>query len=165
MDPVNEPIVEPTEPTEPVEPEPQDPESTEPKPAEPKSHLVNRNKYDRDIAERDKEIKELKEQLGEAAKSEERAKELSDKITALEQKVSDKELEAELKVAGCKNVKAAKALLDEYETVDALKEGEPYLFDVEKKKIVSSGGAPAGSPTSSEQDSRMRKAMGLKDKE
>ncbi|MEG2932726.1 MAG: hypothetical protein RR842_04030 [Gordonibacter sp.] len=127
---------------------------------------VNKNKYERDIAKRDKEIENLKSQIGEASKTEEGRKNLEVKIADLEKQVANTQVEADLKVAGCRNIKAAKALLEDYDgDVTKLKTAEPYLFT--SKETKSTGGSQKGNPDPEDSRTRsLRKSMGLdKDKE
>ncbi|MEG2369210.1 MAG: hypothetical protein RSB16_05250, partial [Raoultibacter sp.] len=89
-------------------------------------------------------------------------KELEDKIAKLEGSLSDEKVAHVLEVAGCKNVKAAKALLDDYEgDTDKLKEACPYLFGKDKA-TGSTGFKPLG--TTDSLDDKLDKAFGLKKK-
>ena len=76
---------------------------------------INREKYQRDIAAKDKEIADLKAQIAEAAKTEEGRKALEEKIAKLEADQKDERVTHKLELAGCRNTKAAKALLDDYD--------------------------------------------------
>lgn len=108
---------------------------------------INREKYQRDIQERDDRIKELEEQVAEAIKTEEGRKELQEKIDELRQTIADDRVNFDLERAGCLNTKAARALLDDYEgDVDQLKEACPYLFQEEKRQTGSTGAKPQGAP-------------------
>ena len=87
---------------------------------------VNRHKYERDLEAKDKEIEELKAQIAEAAKTKEGREELEKKMDDL---------------------KAAKALLDDYDgNVAKLKEACPYLFGKEKH-TGTTGVKPSGAPS------------------
>lgn len=133
---------------------------------EQKGSTVNKNKFDREVAKRDREIANLRSQISEAAKTEEGRKELEGKIADLEKQVADTQVDADLKLAGCRNVKAAKALLDDHDgDVIKLKTAEPYLFT--SKETKSTGGAQKGNPDPEDsRTSTLRKTMGLdKDKE
>lgn len=108
---------------------------------------INREKYQRDIQERDDRIAELEAQVAEAAKTEEGRKEMQEKIEELKQTISDDRVNFELEKAGCLNTKAARAILDDYEgDVDKLKQACPYLFSDGAKKTGSTGVKPEGSP-------------------
>ena len=82
--------------------------------------------YERQIAERDEKIASLEAQIAEAAKSAEQAEKLSAEIAELKQASADERVDFALQLAGCRNVKAARAVLDDYEgDVSKLKEAEP----------------------------------------
>lgn len=90
--------------------------------------------YEALLAKRDERIAELEAQVAEAARS---AEALRSEIEAVKAAAADERVEYELKLAGARSVKAARALLDEHEDdVAALKEAEPWLF--------SAAPAPAG---------------------
>lgn len=110
---------------------------------------INREKYQRDIQDRDNRIAELEAQLAEAAKTEEGRAEMQQKIDELKQTLEDDRVNHELERAGCVNTKAARAILDDYEgDIDKLKEACPYLFSNEgAKKTGSTGMKPEGSPS------------------
>lgn len=113
--------------------------------------------YAAQLAERDKEIVELKAQAAAAAESQKRAKEMSDKIEALEKRAEDDRITYQLTLAGARNVKAARALLaDHGGDVDKLKEAEPWLFGpgVAKGGAGSTGLPNAGAATDSDKQLR-----------
>lgn len=90
--------------------------------------------YETLLAKRDERVAELEAQVAEAARS---AEALRSEIEAVKAAAADERVEYELKLAGARSVKAARALLDEHEgDVAALKEAEPWLF--------SAAPAPAG---------------------
>lgn len=125
--------------------------------------------YEAAIKERDEQIAKLQAQINEAAKNAETAEKLADQITELKEQAENERIEFELKLAGCRNVKAARAILDEHDgSVDALKEAEPWLFDEGKSAANEPKGKtglnPAGA--SGKDDSTMkrwRKLAGLED--
>lgn len=122
---------------------------------------VNRHKYERELAAKDKEIEGLRAQIAESAKTEEGRKELQKQVDDLKADMADKETTYRLELAGCKNAKAAKALLGDYDgDVDKLKAECPYLFEDKQKKTGATGGKPAG--TASDLDAKLDKAFGLK---
>lgn len=136
-------------------PEPQDPEngegakSQDPGAGEGKGDQ-NVHKLERDIANRDKRIKELEEQLEAAAGGRKTAE---DRIDAIEKQLADMEAErdaakadAVLTGAGCIDCELARpALAALGGDVDALKEQKPYLF-AQPAQPGSTGGKPAGAP-------------------
>lgn len=116
---------------------------------------INRDKYQRDMKAKDDEIAELRAQVDELTKTEEGRAEAQKRIDELEQTIKDDRLNFELEKAGCRNLKAGKALLDDYEgSVDKLKEAEPWLFEDEKKG--STGLKPGG--TDALKNARLEKA-------
>ncbi len=99
---------------------------------------INREKYARDMKARDDKIAELQAQLDEKAKTEEGRASLKKELDDLKAEMAGERVAHKLEMAGCRNAKAAKALLDDYDgDVDKLKEGCPYLF--EGKKAGSTG--------------------------
>lgn len=105
---------------------------------------ISEGKYNRDIAAKDAEIADLRKQLDEAIKTEEGRKALEAKISKLEADQADERVTHKLEMAGCKSVKAAKALLEDYEgDVGKLKAEHPYLFEAEKPQ-GSLGVKPGG---------------------
>ena len=125
--------------------------------------------YEAAIKERDEQIAKLQAQINEAAKNAETAEKLADQITELKEQAESERIEFELKLAGCRNVKAARAILDEHDgSVDALKDAEPWLFDdgkaADSQPKGKTGLNPAGA--SGKDDSTMkrwRKLAGLED--
>ncbi len=78
---------------------------------------------------KDAQIAELQGKVASAAKTAEATEALNAEIAALKQQIADERTEFALKAAGVRNVKAARALLDDYEgDVDALKAGELRMF-------------------------------------
>ncbi len=120
---------------------------------------INREKYARDMKARDDKIAELQAQLDEKAKTEEGRASLKKELDDLKAEMAGERVAHKLEMAGCRNVKAAKALLDDYDgDVDKLKEGCPYLF--EGKKASSTGLKPEGG--ASDLDDKLDKAFRLK---
>ena len=90
---------------------------------------VDASAYETQIAERDARIAELEGQIADAAKSAEAAKELRSELKQMRKQAEDDRVEFGLKLAGCRNVKAARAVLDDYKgDIEAMKEAEPWLF-------------------------------------
>lgn len=122
-------------------------------PNDPRGDAINKHKYDRDmankdkaIAERDAEIEKLKSQLDEKASEGDKYAQLKKELDDYKQQVADEKINTKLASAGCVNVKAARAVLGDYdEDVSKLKEACPYLFAQETRQR-STGGNPAGSP-------------------
>ena len=127
---------------------------------------INREKYQRDIAAKDKEIADLKAQIAEAAKTEEGRKALEEKIAKLEADQKDEWVTHKLELAGCRNTKAAKALLDDYDgDVAKLKEDCPYLFSDGKNKQTGSTGLKPDGDADKALDEKLDRAFGIKKKE
>lgn len=79
------------------------------------------------LAKRDERIAELEAQVADAAASKEAAEALRGEIEAVKAAAADERVEYELRLAGARNVTAAKALLAEHGgDVAALKEAEPW---------------------------------------
>lgn len=142
QEPPQEPPAEPDPPAEPQQEPPADPEPKD------KHGLpgINRDKYQRDIKERDDRIAELEARIAADAETKEGREKLEADLKALRDEMADKDMTHSLEMAGCVNVKAAKAVLADYgDNVSRLKSECPYLFD-QKKQTGSVGGKPAGAP-------------------
>lgn len=85
--------------------------------------------WEKAIAERDEKIATLEQQVADAAKSAETADALRSEIAELKAQGESDRIDFELQLAGVRNVKAARAVLDDHGgDVSALKEAEPWLF-------------------------------------
>lgn len=92
------------------------------------------------LAKQEVRIKELEGQVAEAAKTGEVADALRGEIEQVKARAGDERVEFELRLAGVRNVKAAKALPDDHDgDASVLKEVKPWLFSGGK-----SGGAQGG---------------------
>lgn len=89
--------------------------------------------YQEALAAKDAKIAELSAQVAEAAKSAETAEALNAQIAELKRQMADERVDFALRAAGARSVKAAKALLGDYEGSDeervaALAEACPWMF-------------------------------------
>lgn len=85
--------------------------------------------FEGQISERDARIAELEAQVAEAAKTAEAAEALRGEIAELRAQGESDRIDFKLQLAGCRNVKAARAILDDHGgDVDKLREAEPWLF-------------------------------------
>lgn len=120
------------------------------------------------IKERDSRIAELEAQVAEAAKSAEAAEALRGEIAELKAQGEDQRVEFELRLAGVRNVKAAKAILSDHGgDVAALRKAEPWLFS-EPKQSKQNGGITGLPSTGAAGDDgrlvrRWRRLAGLDD--
>jgi hypothetical protein len=81
------------------------------------------------LKKRDAEIAALSEKLSEATQNAKVASELQSSITELKHELETQKIDYELKLAGCISVKAARALLDDYDgDTSKLKADNPWLF-------------------------------------
>ena len=126
---------------------------------------INLGHHNRLMAEKDAEIKKLTEQVqsltGEAKKGEAALK----KITELETRLEDEKVSNALKLAGCVNETAAKAVLSDYEgDVGKLAEACPYLFggSADTRQAGSTGAKHHGAPAKDNEDAELDKLFGLK---
>ncbi len=122
------------------------------------------------IAERDGRIAELEAQVAEAAKSAETAEALRSEIAQLNAQSEADRTEFELRLAGVRNVNAAKAVLADYgEDVAALKKAGPWLFSnasAGKQKAGTTGLPNAGTSTDNGKTmARWRRLAGLDDEQ
>lgn len=125
---------------------------------------INREKYQRDMKAKDDKIAELQAQLDEKSKTEQGRAELRDELDKLKAEMADERVSHKLEMAGCKNAKAAKALLDDYDgDVAKLKADCPYLFS-DDKKTGSTGLKPDGDADAA-LDEKIDRAFGFKKKE
>lgn len=119
------------------------------------------------LAERDEKIAELEAQIAEAAKTAESAEALAKQIEDLKAASDAERCEFELRLAGARNVTAAKALLAEHDgDVAKLKAAEPWLFSDPAPQGGSTGLEPAGAAKAADKDmKRWREIAGLEDEE
>ena len=124
--------------------------------------------YEAQLAERDKRIEELEAQIADAAKTAEAAEALKGEIAELKKQGADERIEFSLMLAGCRNVKAAKAVLDDHGgDVEALKAAEPWMFaDAPAKQSGKTGLPNAGAAKDDEKQMKhWREIAGLSDDE
>ena len=118
------------------------------------------------LADRDKKIAELEAQIADAAKTVESANALAKQIEELKAATDAERVGYELKLAGCRSVRAGRVLLADHEgDMAALKKAEPWLFG-----DVPGGGAtglePAGaSKGEGDEMRRWYEIAGIEDKE
>ena len=124
--------------------------------------------YEAQLAERDKRISELEAQIADAAKNAEAAEALKGEIAELKKQGADERIEFSLLLAGCRNVKVAKAVLDDHGgDVEKLKEAEPWMFaDAPAKQTGKTGLPNAGAAKDDEKQMKhWRDIAGLNDEE
>ena len=81
------------------------------------------------LADRDKKIAELEAQIADAAKTVESANALAKQIEELKEATDAERIGYELKLAGCRSVRAGRVLLADHKgDMAALKKAEPWLF-------------------------------------
>lgn len=126
--------------------------------------------YEAALKERDARIAELEGEIAEAAKTAEGAEKLRAEMDELRRKGDEERVGFELQLAGARNVKAARALLPDYENdIDKLKAAEPWLFGAGATAPEQAGatGLPNAGAASDEgaQMRRWRKIAGIDDEE
>lgn len=122
--------------------------------------------YEAALAERDARIAELEGEIAEAAKTAEGAEALRKEMDELRRKGDEERVGFELRLAGARNVKAARALLPDHDNdIEKLKAAEPWLFSASTAPaptgatgLPSAGAAGADDAT---QVSRWRRIAGL----
>lgn len=88
-----------------------------------------REDYEAALKERDERIAALEGEIAEAAKTAEGAERLRAEMDELRKQGEEQRVGFELQMAGARNVKAARALLADYEgDVEKLRAAEPWLF-------------------------------------
>jgi len=129
--------------------------------------LISKSSSKDPIAERDRRIEDLERKLAKEAANKTAIEALTAKVSDLEAKSETQRVEYELKLAGCRSVKAGRVLLDDHGgDVDALKEAEPWLFaDAPARQPSGKTGLPnAGTSTDAGKTMRRwRRLAGLDD--
>lgn len=126
---------------------------------------IAKGKYERDLAAKDGEIAELRAKLDELSRTEEGRKEQRERIAKLEAELAEAKVDHSLELAGCVNLKAARAVLGDYEgDVAKLREACPYLFGQERRPQAGSTGLPASGASDGGLDEKLDRAFGLKKK-
>lgn len=102
---------------------------------------VSGTDWEKAVAERDEKIAALEAQVAEAARNAETAEQLRNQIAELKAQSESDRIDFKLQLAGVRNVKAARAVLEDHGgDVDTLKEAEPWLFtdvmDVEENGVL-----------------------------
>ena len=122
-----------------------------------------RKDYEAALAERDARIAELEGEIAEAAKTADGAEKLRAEMDELRRRGDEERVGFELQMAGARNVKAARALLSDYDNdVDKLKAAEPWLFGAGSTAPTQMGatGLPnAGAAT--DEGAQMRRWRGI----
>lgn len=121
---------------------------------------INKERHDKEVAALNQQIEELKAEVAKAAETKEGREKLEKQIEELKADMADKDTSHKLEMAGCKNVKAAKALLGDYDgDVAKLKDECPYLFEEKPKQSGTTGKPPAGA--SKALDEKLDKIFGV----
>lgn len=103
--------------------------------------------YAAQIAERDRKIAELTAQVTAAAANAEAAEKLSREIAEVRAQAESDRVEYQLTLAGARNVKAARAFLDDHGgDVEKLKASESWLFGAAASKPDGAGSGSTGLP-------------------
>lgn len=123
---------------------------------------INKERHDREVAALQKTIDDLQAKIDDAAKTEKARDELKKEVQQARDAIKEERIAWSLEKAGCKNVKAAKALLDDYEgDVSKLKADCPYLFEGDSSK-GSTGGKPGGAiDEKAKREAKAAEAAGL----
>lgn len=127
-----------------------------------------RKDYEAALKERDARIAELEGEIAEAAKTAESAEKLRAEMDELRRQGDEQRVGFELQLAGARNVKAARALLADYDNdVEKLKAAEPWLFGAGAASPAPAGatGLPNAGAAADEgaQMRRWRKIAGIED--
>lgn len=126
-----------------------------------------REDYEAALKERDARIAELEGEIAEAAKTAEGAEKLRAEMDELRRKSDEERVGFELQLAGARNVKAARALLADYDDVEKLKAAEPWLFEGAVPRQGGKTGLPNAGAASDEGKTmkRWREIAGIADEE
>lgn len=124
-----------------------------------------RAEYEKALAECDERIAELEAGIAEAAKTVEGAEALRAEMDELRRQGEEQRVSFELQLAGAHNVKAATALLADYDgDVERMKAAEPWLFaDAGAPRQTGKTGLPNAGAASDEGKTvrRWREVAGL----
>lgn len=119
--------------------------------------------YEAALKERDERIAALEGEIAEAAKTAESAERLRKEMDELRRQGEEQRVGFELQMAGARNVKAARALLADYDNdIEKLRAAEPWLFGAGTGAPVQAGatGLPnAGAAT--DEGATMRRWRGI----
>ena len=125
--------------------------------------------YEAALAERDARIAELEGEIAEAAKTAEGAEALRKEMDELRRRGDEERVGFELRLAGARNVKAARALLADHDNdIEKLKAAEPWLFSASPAPTPTGAtGLPNAGAATDEgaQMRRWRKIAGIDDEE
>lgn len=114
--------------------------------------------YRRALDERDARIRELESQAAAAAESRKAADELRKQIADLRAEAEAERLGYELRLAGCLDVKAASAVLEDHGgKVSQLREDLPWMFGKPAPQGGTTGLEPAGAPGAPAGDEELRR--------
>jgi len=141
--------------------------SNQASPAKPSiDYAAELAKRDAGITERDGKIAELEGKLADAEKLGQQAESLKSENEKLKNQAASDRIDFALQLAGCRNVKAARAVLDDYDgDVEKLKAAEPYLFAAHAEQSGATGLPNAGTAGENGRDERRwRKLVGLPSK-
>ena len=118
------------------------------------------------LVDRDKKIAELEAQIADAAKTVESANALAKQIEELKEATDAERVGYELKLAGCRSVRAGRVLLADHKgDMAALKKAEPWLFG-DAVGTGTTGLEPAGaSKGEGDEMRRWYEIAGIEDKE
>lgn len=118
---------------------------------------VEKPDYEPLLDRQDARIRELESQVAEAAKSREAVDKLAAEIERLRAEAAEERTGYELRLAGARNVTAARALLAEHGgDVAELKGAKPWLFASEPPAGGTTGLEPAGTAAKAEQQTMSR---------
>ena len=128
-----------------------------------------REDYEAALKERDERIAALEGEITEAAKTAESAETLRKEMDELRRRGDEERVGFELQLAGARNVKAARALLSDYDNdIEKLKAAEPWLFSAAPAPAQAGAtGLPNAGAATDEgaQMRRWRKIAGIDDEE
>ena len=129
---------------------------------------VDTKTYEAQLAERDSRIAELEARIVEASKNAETADGLRAEIAALKEQGESDRIDFALQLAGCRNVKAARAVLGDHGgDIDKLRAAEPWMFaDAPQKQTGKTGLPNAGAAKNADKQLKQwRDIAGLNDEE
>lgn len=118
--------------------------------------------YEAALKERDARIAELEGEIAEAAKTAENAEKLRAEMDELRRRGDEERVGFELQLAGARNVKAARALLADYDDdIEKLKAAEPWLFSAPAAPAPTGATGLPNAGAATDEGATMRRWRGI----
>lgn len=118
--------------------------------------------YEAALKERDERIAALEGEIAEAAKTAESAEWLRAEMDELRKQGEEQRVGFELQMAGARNVKAARALLADYDNdIEKLRTAEPWLFSTSPAQVPAGATGLPNAGAATDEGTTMRRSRGI----